>query len=173
MSRWESQSSRWENETIPLSSVRLDLLHKLIVMKKIFVIISMILVSVPMAISGNEIYNGTYDNGTPSNEKDKLVSLSARFLNDKIYFKLSMLNESIGGVYTLMREFPDGTVELVEYKTITTNTINSPLLYCFVENKIPTTDCTYVIYRRSVKNERIAQWQFCSELNELCPEVVF
>ena len=139
-------------------------------MKKIVVIISMMLLVAPMAFSGHETVAVVNDNGTPTLERDKLISLSGRFLNEKIYFKLTMLNESQGGVYTLMREYSDEKVEMVDFKTITTNMINSPLLYCFVDEKIPNTDFMYVLYRKSNENKQIAKWQYCSDLKELCPE---
>ena len=46
-------------------------------------------------------------------EIDKQVSLTGKYMNDVVYFKLLMLNESKDGVYSTVKKFKGGTMESI------------------------------------------------------------
>jgi hypothetical protein len=93
-------------------------------------------------------------------ERDKLISVTGRHFENNNYFKLKMLNESKAGFYSMVRIYPDGKIESVEIKNITVNTINKPLLYCFVDKQTPNVDFTYALYRISSENEIVQLWNY-------------
>ncbi len=99
---------------------------------------------------------------------EKKVSVDARLINDRIYFRLVMLNEEKESAYSLVREFKNGTIESVELRFGHKNEINSPLLYCFVDEEIPTVDFTYTLYRISDETKIIQKWNYCANEKEIC-----
>ena len=92
--------------------------------------------------------------------RDTLISVTARHYENSNYFQLKMLNESKAGFYSMVRIYADGTIESVAIKSITVNTINQPLLYCFADKKTPNVNFTYALYRISDKNEIVQLWHY-------------
>ncbi|MFT5859351.1 MAG: hypothetical protein ACI865_001452 [Flavobacteriaceae bacterium] len=101
---------------------------------------------------------------------DQQVSVSAKLINRTVYFKLLMQNETKDGVYSLVREYTDGSFEFVGYKSITPNDINQPLLYCLKDNHIPSRNFTYILYRITCKSEVVAEWTYDADERSIVPD---
>lgn len=101
-------------------------------------------------------------------ERDKQAGISARCVQGAAYFKLLMLNESKDGVYTLVKEFPNGEKETLGVRYINANTIDSPLMYSFVDNELSDEDVIYVLYRITDETVVVRYWQYCSDEKALC-----
>ena len=114
----------------------------------------------------NEVKN-PYDHGKVA-IAEKQVSLDARIIKDQVYFRLVMLNEEKESAYSLVREYENGTIESVEVRFGHKNEINSPLLYCFVDEEIPTVDFTYTLYRISDETKIVQKWNYCAKEKEIC-----
>ncbi len=95
-------------------------------------------------------------------ERDIQVDLSVRVIEGNVYFKLLMLNESKSGFYSLVKENVDGTMESVGVKEIGVNTINQPLMYCFVDKNV-TSLVSYRLVRISQEVESVKTWN-CNEI---------
>jgi len=124
-------------------------------MNKIFKTLTAILVTLLISFNG---YSTTLD--SLAIERDVQKSLTAKVVENNIYFNLEMLNESKPGMYSLVKTFPDGTFESVGLKDIAVNTINQPLLYSFVDNKKPNSIVTYSLIRVSLNVETVECWQY-------------
>lgn len=101
-------------------------------------------------------------------ERNIQADLTARVVEDKIYFNLSMLNESKPGVYSLVKTFSDGTFESVGIKDIAVNTINQPLLYSFVDDNKSDENVSYDLIRISLEVETVESWQYCPIEDRIC-----
>ena len=100
---------------------------------------------------------------------DEQVSVSAKLVNETVYFKLLMQNETKDGVYSLVRLYSGGSFEFVGYKNIVPNDIDQPLLYCLKDNEIPSDDFTYVLYRITSESEIVATWEYNTEKQSIAP----
>jgi len=100
-------------------------------------------------------------------ERDKQLNLTAKILMDKLYINLTMLNESETGIYLMIRKFPDGTIEYVDSRQILENTINTPILYSFIEKCLPTQNAEYIVYRGALESTIVKKWEYNSKLNLL------
>jgi hypothetical protein len=100
-------------------------------------------------------------------ERDKQLNLNAKILMDKLYINLKMLNESETGVYLIIRKFPDGTIEYVDSRQMLENTINTPILYSFIEKCLPTQNVEYILYRDALESNIVQKWEYNSKLNLL------
>ena len=139
-------------------------------MKKLILIQFVLLVGTTQVFSTelipNEVEN-PYDHGKVKISKKK-VSVDARLIKDRVYFRLLMLNEEKESVYSLVREYENGTFESVEAKFGHKNDINLPLLYCFVDKEIPTVDFTYTLYRISDETKIVQRCKYCVNEKEIC-----
>ena len=99
--------------------------------------------------------------------RDVQENLTVRIVEGKIYFNLTMINESKPGVYSLVKTYSDGTFESVGIKDIAVNTINHPLLYCFMENDIPKVNVVYKLIRISFNVETVQTWKYYSIQNKI------
>ncbi len=102
---------------------------------------------------------GNMDSLKKETKRDIQVELSARVIEGNVYFKLLMLNESKPGFYSLVKEYADGTFESVGLKEIGVNTINQPLMYCFVD-KSKSIPVKYTLSRISHEVETLKTWDF-------------
>ncbi|MEJ6524623.1 MAG: hypothetical protein QNL65_10660 [Opitutales bacterium] len=117
-------------------------------------------------LNTNEVKN-PYDHGKLE-IAEKQVSVDARIIKDQVYFRLVMLNEEKESAYSLVREYENGIFESVELNFGHKNEINLPLLYCFVDEEIPTVDFTYTLYRISDETKIIQKWKYCANEKEIC-----
>jgi hypothetical protein len=124
-------------------------------------VIKNILLSILM-LSTLSLTAGNMDSLKLETKRDVQVELSARVIEGEVYFKLLMLNESKPGFYSLVKEYADGTFESVGLKEIGVNTINQPLMYCFVD-KSKSIPVKYKLSRISNEVETLKTW-VCSEL---------
>jgi len=99
--------------------------------------------------------------------RDKKLNLTAKILMDKLYFNLTMLNESKTGVYLIIRKFPDGTIEYVDSRQMLENTTNTPILYSFIEKCLPAQNVEYILYRGALESTIVQKWEHNSKLNLL------
>jgi len=106
--------------------------------------------------------------GPPQLERDKQIGLSGRVVQDAAYFKLIMLNESKDGIYTLIKEYENGEKETLGMRHINANTIDSPLMYSFVERELPEEDVSYVLYRVTDETVVVRTWKYCSDEAAFC-----
>jgi hypothetical protein len=100
-------------------------------------------------------------------ERDRQVSLTAKLVSDHVYFNLKMLNESETGFYSMVREFTNGEVESVDSRQMVANTIDTPLLYSFIEEELPENDVTYVLYRIASETTVVQKWNYSSADHKL------
>lgn len=100
-------------------------------------------------------------------DAEKLIEVSGKYFQDKIYFQVLIKNESSTTMYSLVKEHLDGSIESVDYKMGVKNNINTPLLYCLKEEDAPDTDCRYLLYRFSDKIELLKTWSFYSSEQKL------
>lgn len=96
-------------------------------------------------------------------KRDVLVSVTEHVLGEYAYINLKMLNESRGGVYTLVKKENDGQVVLIDSKDIAVNVINKPILYSFKVPELAKNDCEYTLYRISREVEVVQSWCYCSD----------
>ena len=106
-------------------------------------------------------------------ERDVQKSISAKVVGDKIYFNLTMLNESVPGVYSLVKTFQDGTSESVGIKEVAVNTIGQPLLYSFVDENKSDELVSYDLIRISLEAETVETWQYCPKEDRICDCILF
>jgi len=106
-------------------------------------------------------------------QRDVEKSLTAKVIGDKIYFKLTMLNESKPGMYSLVKTYADGTFESIGIKDIAVNTINQPLLYSFVEENKSDVNVSYDLIRISFNVEPVESWQYCPLQDKVCTSELF
>lgn len=130
------------------------------VIRNILLVIGLLVILSPALLGQTETMDFTKKSEITSIERDKLICVTGRHYENNNYFKLKMQNESKAGFYSMARLYPDGKIESVEIKSITVNTINQPLLYCFVDRKTPNVDFTYALYRISDKNEIVQLWHY-------------
>lgn len=130
------------------------------IIKNTLLVIVLSLIISPALFGETETTDPTIKSETTTIERDKLISVTGRHYENSNYFKLKMLNESKAGFYSMVRIYPDGRIESVEIKNITVNTINKPLLYCFVDKQTPNVDFTYALYRISNENEIVQLWNY-------------
>lgn len=117
------------------------------------------------AFAGN---NNHFLGNPPELELDKQISISGKCAENVAYFKLLMLNESKDGVYSMVKEFDDGTKVSVGTRLINANTIDSPLMYSFVDRDLPEEDANYILYRITDETVVVKSWKYCSDEKELC-----
>jgi hypothetical protein len=118
-------------------------------------------------LTASASYAETEDSLKKEQNRDVLVELSAKVYGGNVYFKLLMLNESKPGIYSLTREYADGSIESVGIKSIAVNTINQPIWYSFVD-KSETRPVSYRLVRVSNEVEVVSIWH-CSEIeNGIC-----
>jgi len=132
----------------------------MMVIRNIVLIIALLVVFSPGLLGQTADVDFTNKSESASIERDKLIGVTGRHYENNNYFKLKMQNESKAGFYSMARIYPDGKNESVEIKNITVNSINQPLLYCFVDRKTPNVDFTYALYRISDKNEIVQLWHY-------------
>lgn len=101
-------------------------------------------------------------------EIDKQVSLTGKYMNDVVYFKLLMLNESKDGVYSMVKKFKDGTMESIGIRYFHANSINVPLMYSFMDKDLSKVDVTYELYRISDESQLVQSWNYCADQKTLC-----
>jgi hypothetical protein len=139
-------------------------------MKKLILIQFVLFLGTTQVFSAELITNegkNPYDHGKVI-IVEKQVSVDARLINDRVYFRLVMLNEEKKSAYSLVREYENGTFESVEVRFGHKNEINLPLLYCFVDEEIPTVDFTYTLYRISDETKIVQRWNYCANEKEIC-----
>jgi len=108
----------------------------------------------------------TKDSAGIEMSRDIMVDMSARVHTGTVYFNLSMLNESKPGVYSLVKQFEDGSFVSVGIKEIGVNTINQPILYSFKDAPLETKPHSYLLVRISNDSEVVGKW-YCS----YCPDM--
>ncbi len=144
-------------------------------MKKVFLLYLILIVGTSQGFSsllfvGNDqAPDSVKAEAVPENELDKIVSIKARYFENRIFFNLLVLNETKNSVYSLVREFENGSFESVDVRNGYMNQINTPLLYSFVDKEIPNVDFTYALYRISKESVVLQKWKYCYEDNQLCP----
>lgn len=139
-------------------------------MKNSILILAFLFVSLPALFAASNLTDPVNDLGNPNSVKrDSMVGLSCQMVNNVVYFKLKMFNESKDGFYSMVREFSDGSFESVDIRQMNANTINLPILYCFVDREIPSVDFTYVLRRMSDEITEVSRWDYCSTNKEICP----
>lgn len=134
------------------------------------------ILQIPQVIASNsqrEIYfpyeSSVIDAGKVLIKGEKIVGVKTRVLEGRVYFNLTMLNEEKESVYSLVRQFEDGSFTSVDLRFGVKNSINTPLLYCFVDKEVPKIDFIYCLYRISDKTTTIQKWHYCASDKELCP----
>ncbi|MFT6503199.1 MAG: hypothetical protein ACJASQ_003332 [Crocinitomicaceae bacterium] len=139
-------------------------------MKNTIIILVLLFINSPALFAGSSSVDPSNTFGNPGTiARDSLVDISYKMINNKVYFKLTMINESKDGFYSMVREFGDGRVESVDIRQMNANMINVPLLYCFVDEEIPSVDFTYVLRRISDEVTEVSRWNYCSTNDEICP----
>jgi hypothetical protein len=118
------------------------------------------------------ICTGQKDSLNSEIQRDIQIELSARVIEGQVYFKLLMLNESQPGFYSVVKEYADGTFESVEMREIAVNTINQPLMYCFVD-KPKSLPAQYKLLRISNEVEYIKTWLWSELGNGICVDKRF
>ena len=144
-------------------------------MKKFTYTLVLMLITTTLTLAGNGDKTPIKDKEAPESTvstRDKQVSLSAKCVNNVVYLKLRMLNESKSGFYSLVREFADGTFESVGVREIVANNINTPLLYSFMDNEVPDMDVNYVLYRITDESVEVKRWNYCATNQQLCEGAV-
>lgn len=131
-----------------------------------------------MILVSSAVLAGSKDSVETDLERDVMVSLTGEVYNGNVYFNLLMLNESKPGVYSLVKQCADGTLESIGMKDIGVNTINEPLLYSFVDKSTDTAPVSYRLIRISFEVETIMVWNcgktdqgICLDASPLCMEV--
>lgn len=131
-------------------------------MSKKTILLLAILVSGSMALASG---NGTEE---VVNEEvsvtDFVVSAQATVIENKAYVNIKMLNETKQGAYSLVRFNCDGTVTSIGLKDATPNTINQPLMYCFVDEELACEEASYVLVRIGAESEVIQTWTYNPDL---------
>lgn len=140
---------------------------KAIKMKAIINILTILFLSVPMF---SFAHNGEPEDGKEINSRDQQVELTWAVAEDRLYFKLNMLNESKDGFYALVKlDQTNGEFESIDITQMTANTINKPIMYSLVDKNIPDEDAVYVLYRVTDDKEEVQSWRYCSQERSLCP----
>ncbi|MFT6243740.1 MAG: hypothetical protein ACJA0U_002195 [Salibacteraceae bacterium] len=139
-------------------------------MKNTIIILALLFINSPALFAGSSSVDPSNSFGdTGTIKRDSMVDISYKMINNKVYFKLTMINESKDGFYSMVREFGDGRFESVDIRKINANMISIPLLYCFVDEEIPSEDFKYVLRRISDEVTEVSRWDYCSTNYEICP----
>ena len=139
-------------------------------MKSSILIFAFLFVGLPSLYASSILTDAINDSGNPDLlKRDSMVGLSYKMVNNVVYFKLKMLNESKDGFYSMVREFSDGSFESVDVRQTNANTVNVPILYCFIDKKVPSVDFTYVLRRISNEITEVSRWDYCSVKKQVCP----
>lgn len=106
--------------------------------------------------------------GQKDSKQEEIIRLTATKGAGKIYFNLSIKNERQSDTYSLIRKYPDGSVESVALKDAYPNELDQPILYSFVDRNVPEKDLDYELIKIGVRDSRkLAVWHYQASNKEL------
>ncbi|MBU0764376.1 MAG: hypothetical protein KJ607_06040 [Bacteroidetes bacterium] len=83
----------------------------------------------------------------PDKAEYNYSDLSIREYDGKIYFNLSVLKDTVGGLLVIERYGEDDNMQLVASKKLIPSNIDSPILYSLVEEASPIESATYKLVK--------------------------